>query len=106
MAGLKVSQLTLMMVVLLVVALFLSQSSSARPIVQIQSEKFIATNPAMNMVLDQENKGGVLPADPCVGVDLPLEKRIGRYGGLVLNVLPKGTITPSGPSKRTNNMNN
>jgi hypothetical protein len=28
------------------------------------------------------------------------------YGPLILNMLPKGKVTPSGPSKGTNNLNN
>ena len=30
----------------------------------------------------------------------------GKYGPLVLNMLPKGMKPPSGPSKRANNINN
>lgn len=30
----------------------------------------------------------------------------GKYGPLILNMLPKGTVPPSGPSKGTNNSNN
>lgn len=30
----------------------------------------------------------------------------GKYGSLVLNMLPKGPVPPSGPSKGTNNLNN
>ncbi|PNX57536.1 hypothetical protein L195_g058744, partial [Trifolium pratense] len=28
------------------------------------------------------------------------------YGPLILNMLPKGKVPPSGPSKGTNNLNN
>ncbi|XP_028778859.1 uncharacterized protein LOC114735338 [Neltuma alba] len=35
-----------------------------------------------------------------------LRRRARKYGPLVLNMLPKGGVPPSGPSKGTNNVNN
>ncbi|OVA17262.1 hypothetical protein BVC80_1837g58 [Macleaya cordata] len=48
---------------------------------------------------DMESTNNLAPATE--------EKRTGKYGSMmVLNLLPKGTVPPSGPSKGTNDMNN
>ncbi|KAJ9179644.1 hypothetical protein P3X46_007994 [Hevea brasiliensis] len=41
---------------------------------------------------------------PEVGIISPTEEQlIGKYRPLLLNLLPRGPVPPSGPSKRTNN---
>ncbi|XP_054797456.1 uncharacterized protein LOC129302541 [Prosopis cineraria] len=35
-----------------------------------------------------------------------LPRRTGKYGPLVLNMLPKGTVPPSGPNPQIHNVNN
>ncbi|KAF7830873.1 hypothetical protein G2W53_013206 [Senna tora] len=85
--------------VLLVVLLLTPSFSSARLL-----------NDDFNTVLVLP--GRVLPchhhAEAAGRIGASPAKRVvaGKYGPLVLNMLPKGTVPPSGPSKGTNNVNN
>lgn len=59
----------------------------------------------------EEPAGHVSPCDhmSVVAGKLPspgMKVAGGKYGALILNMLPKGTVPPSGPSKGTNNINN
>ncbi|KAJ0047212.1 hypothetical protein Pint_06639 [Pistacia integerrima] len=40
------------------------------------------------------------------GISVSTPRISGKYQPLVLNILPKGTVPPSGPSKGTNDVNN
>ncbi|KAG4392836.1 hypothetical protein AAZX31_04G202400 [Glycine max] len=46
--------------------------------------------------------------EPSLNLALPSDRRVagGKYGPMILNMLPKGPVPPSGPSKGTNNLNN
>lgn len=56
------------------------------------------------------------PLNDEIALALPSDNRVekeyrvgcgGKYGGaFIFNMLPKGTVPPSGPSKGTNNLNN
>ncbi|KAK7282431.1 hypothetical protein RIF29_11186 [Crotalaria pallida] len=88
--------------VLLLVFLFLISSSSS------YARLLNIALPREGVVLKEkeEQAGHVLPCEHMV-VDVA-RKRLsgGKYGRLILNMLPKGTVPPSGPSKGINNINN
>ncbi|KAE9587306.1 hypothetical protein Lal_00004497 [Lupinus albus] len=101
--------------VLLLVFLFLisSSSSSARLLNGVIS--VISTDPTLNIALPKEKEelaGHVLSCDHMVvvvtgEVQSPEINLSGeKYGPLILNMLPKGKVPSSGPSKRINNVKN
>ncbi|TKY73934.1 hypothetical protein E2542_SST02693 [Spatholobus suberectus] len=95
-------------------------SSSARPLNDYFSHA--ATEPTLNLSLPSDRVVVVVPPEEevpaghvstCghgrVAGKLPLPgTRLagGKYGPLILNMLPKGPVPPSGPSKGTNSINN
>ncbi|KAL6980821.1 hypothetical protein U1Q18_022460 [Sarracenia purpurea var. burkii] len=105
--------------ILIIFLIIVSQSSSsARPVNGFYPDSSLpATEPRpLNLALLGEH-GGALSATtsekdyssdhralPC---DQMGSKTLGgRYGPLFLSMLPKGSVTPSGPSKGTDNVNN
>ena len=77
------------------------------------SDNVLTTEPGYDLVLTQQNfqvlpsTAGYKSPDPYNNVGKVLlrfpVKQGPEYRSLVLNLLPKGTLLPSGPSKRTNN---
>ncbi|KAG5148394.1 hypothetical protein JHK82_015275 [Glycine max] len=103
---------------LLLVFLFLT-SSSARPLNDENNYfSLAATEPSLNLALPSDRV--VVPEEPAPRhvsgcghtrvagmLALPGTRLAGgKYGPMILNMLPKGPVPPSGPSKGTNNLNN
>ncbi|KAF9618875.1 hypothetical protein IFM89_002743 [Coptis chinensis] len=119
MAGLKIFLCNNTVVLLLFVVLVLSPVSSARPLNQFHQNNFMATDPGLNIAYQQQEQENVAVSSteqtsnlvfPCDlqsardQVSQP-EKRYGKYGSsMVLNILRKGTVPPSGPSKGSNSV--
>ncbi|WJX34517.1 hypothetical protein P8452_22624 [Trifolium repens] len=81
------------LLVSLLILLSLSSISSARP---LNDFSHLATT-SSNLALPTDRTAMPEKEGHVSGV---------YYGPLILNMLPKGKITPSGPSKGTNNLNN
>lgn len=102
--------LAVMAVMVVITFALLCSPSLARPLVRnsmLVSQKESSNHlllPEENVVVTDVDKDRVMPCDEA-SHHRPRMVR-GRYGALVLNVLPKGTTPPSGPSKGTNNLNN
>ncbi|KAJ1384721.1 hypothetical protein SESBI_42283 [Sesbania bispinosa] len=99
--------------VLLLFLFVISPSSAARPF-NIHFN-LPSTEPTLNLALptdrvEQPAGGHVSPCDHMrVAGKLPspgMRLGGGKYGPMILNMLPKGKVPPSGPSKGTNNLNN
>ncbi|KAF5201568.1 hypothetical protein FRX31_008850 [Thalictrum thalictroides] len=122
MAGLKRFHfgVTMSMIIVFIVLVLASTSISAAARPLHHSHNFMASDhPALNIVLlPQENNqlmNSVHVDHPCheelsvtirdVEQQQPDEKISGKYGSIVLNLLPKGTVPPSGPSKGSNSIN-
>ncbi|KAJ6757765.1 hypothetical protein OIU74_026939 [Salix koriyanagi] len=108
-------------ILLLFIVISVSAPSSARPLSANLLQSLTATEPALNLALPMENMDDVFvnPAMekdsehvlPChteigEGSDIGSARLAGKFGPMILNLLPKGTVPPSGPSKGTNSLNN
>ncbi|KAG5223430.1 hypothetical protein IMY05_C0964000200 [Salix suchowensis] len=108
-------------ILLLLIVISVSAPSSARPLSADLLQSLTATEPALNLALPMENMDDVFvnPAVekdsehvlPChteigEGSDIGSARLAGKFGPMILNLLPKGTVPPSGPSKGTNSLNN
>lgn len=105
MAGLNRRDFTILMVICVIV---MSQASQARVLLGFLPKDVLAMGPKVEVAsgfkspdvnfqgkLEEPTKNfESLPPTP--------EKVIYNYRPLLLNLLPKGTVPPSGPSKRTN----
>ncbi|OMO89995.1 hypothetical protein COLO4_19449 [Corchorus olitorius] len=100
--------------------------SSARLLNDFVSHGLAATEPTLNLALplvdvndepvtteeQQEHKPAVLPCDHMVPIKnshvvLRRPPRLaGKYGPMILSMLPKGPVPSSGPSKGTNDVKN
>ncbi|KAI4306542.1 hypothetical protein L6164_029812 [Bauhinia variegata] len=105
---------------LLLIFLLLVSSSSARLFVTFASAatRYSTLDIALpadnvNGMPEKKEAGRVMPCDmeaaagkssPEIKVRAP--RVAGKYGPLVLNMLPKGPVTPSGPSKKINHVIN
>ncbi|XVF65926.1 hypothetical protein PTKIN_Ptkin09bG0290300 [Pterospermum kingtungense] len=67
------------------------------------SDNVVTTEPVHNLVLGHQNFQ-VLPST--AGYMSPDSNQGPQFRSLVLNLLPKGKLPPSGPSKRTNTIAN
>lgn len=112
-------------VVLLAFVLLMITSSASRPLNDFSSN-LAATEPTFNLALPTD--GVVMPEEekikeepaaaghvssPCdhhmmrlAGSSTSGGRKYKGTGALILNMLPKGKIPPSGPSKGTNDLNN
>lgn len=95
---------------LLLLLLLLMTSSSFTSARLLNDFKVTPAEPTVND-LALPTAGAVLPCHmdhvAAAGKGTPAKRLAGKYGPLVLNMLPKGGhIPPSGPSKGTNNVNN
>ncbi|KAF5726964.1 hypothetical protein HS088_TW22G00649 [Tripterygium wilfordii] len=97
--------------IILVCLFFISQSDpvSARPLIANDPPQ----SPRSELPVLNENGTTASPEVPCdnninnAEVEPTVSLRLhGRYGPLVLNMLPKGLPPPSGPSKGTNQVDN
>jgi hypothetical protein len=94
----------------------LSTSSSARPLYTNLLQSITATESALpmenmddvyvNPTMEKDSKH-VLPCHMEIGEgsNIRSTRLAGKFGPMILNVLPKGTIPPSGPSKGGNSLN-
>ncbi|OIW15295.1 hypothetical protein TanjilG_10735 [Lupinus angustifolius] len=106
------------MLLLLFLFLISSSSSYARLLNGVTS--LVTTETTLNIALPSEGvflkekeelAGHVLPCDHMVVVTGKVQSPEftlsgGKYGPLILNMLPKGKVPSSGPSKRINNVKN
>lgn len=84
---------------LLILLSLISSSSSARPL-----NDFIQLAEASSITLPSER---AMPAEKEGHISVVRGRGAAKsYGPLILNMLPKGKVPPSGPSKGTNNLNN
>ncbi|OMO94518.1 hypothetical protein CCACVL1_05948 [Corchorus capsularis] len=116
----------------IIYAMFISQAFYVRARIldgffklPVSSDKVFKTEPGLNLVVPQRNFQVRPPAAGYMSanVDQPSKledsrKNVGKvilrkaakqgsgYRPLVLNLLPKGTLPPSGPSKRSNSLPN
>nr|DAD25816.1 TPA_asm: hypothetical protein HUJ06_027284 [Nelumbo nucifera] len=119
------------MIALVVLAVYSPASTSARFLNGLRPHNLAATQPALNLVLpgghidassSSSSKSGSLRLFPCESETVESTENLrrlefppsqnqrksiaGKHGQLVLNILPKGRLPPSGPSKRTNKLVN
>nr|KYP39433.1 hypothetical protein KK1_039268 [Cajanus cajan] len=98
---------------LLFLLLTTTSSSLARPF-NTNYLGLAATEPTLNLALPSDRVVAPPEEDhppphvsPCGHLRVAGKKLGGaKYGPLVLNMLPKGPVPPSGPSKGTNDFNN
>ncbi|XWS74489.1 hypothetical protein CRYUN_Cryun01aG0002500 [Craigia yunnanensis] len=113
--------------VVLFLFIFTSNSlSSARLLNNFLSHGLAATEPTLNLALplddvndvfdksEQDPKPQVRPCDYMVPIKnthmgilrSPTPRLAGKYGPMILSMLPKGPVPSSGPSKGTNDVKN
>lgn len=86
-------------VALLILLSLISSSSSARPL-----NDFSQLAETSNIALPSER---AMPEEKEGHISVVRERGGAKsYGPLILNMLPKGKVPSSGPSKGTNNLNN
>ncbi|CAJ2641702.1 unnamed protein product [Trifolium pratense] len=87
----------------LLILLSLSSLSSARPL-----NDFSHLPATSNLALPSDRTAMMPEKEGHVSGVLEIRGggKAAAYGPLILNMLPKGKVPPSGPSKGTNNLNN
>ncbi|KAK7410815.1 hypothetical protein VNO78_01950 [Psophocarpus tetragonolobus] len=89
----------------MLLAFLLMTPSMGRPLNDDNYLRLGASEDAFNLALPSDRaEEGVKPGHVSRCGEMRVAR--GKYGALILNMLPKGPVPPSAPSKGTNNLNN